>query len=72
MPSRRHYDTPHSTSTRDFIALGVPIRRGALGGVVVRPDGVVIPTGNTEIRQGQRVIVFALDKAVKTVEKLFS
>ena len=58
-------------------ALNCPLRkmrfpRGALVGVVVRPDGVVIPTGNTEIRQGERVIVFALHKAVKTVEKLFS
>ncbi|MFW6061959.1 MAG: Trk system potassium transporter TrkA [Planctomycetota bacterium] len=46
--------------------------RGAMAGMVVRPEGVIVPTGDTCIRQGDHVIVFALHGAVRKVQKLFS
>ena len=45
---------------------------GAMVGAIVRPDGVFVPTGNSIINPGDRVVVFALDKAVRKVEKMFS
>lgn len=46
--------------------------RGALVGMIVRPEEVVIPDGDTEIRAGDHVVVFTLDKVVGQVEKLFA
>ena len=46
--------------------------QGALVGMVVRSGEVVIPDGDTQIRPGDRVVVFALDKIVGQVEKLFA
>jgi trk system potassium uptake protein TrkA len=56
--------------------LGVPLRKlsmpqGALLGAIVQPNGVTVPTGDSVIQQGDRVVVFALDKAVRHVEKMF-
>ena len=45
---------------------------GALVGAIVRPGGVLVPTGESVIRQGDRVVVFALAHAVRKVEKMFS
>ena len=46
--------------------------RGSLVGMVVRPDEVVIPDGETKIRTGDHVVIFALDDVVRQVEKLFA
>jgi trk system potassium uptake protein TrkA len=46
--------------------------RGSLVGVVVRPNEVVIPHGETVINEGDHVVVFALQEAVRKVEKLFA
>jgi trk system potassium uptake protein TrkA len=45
--------------------------RFALVGAVRREDEVFIPTGDTQIRPGDRVVVIALPNAVADVEKLF-
>ncbi|MDM7918188.1 MAG: TrkA C-terminal domain-containing protein, partial [Methanosarcina sp.] len=37
----------------------------------VHGDDVTIPRGDSIIREGDRVIVFALSSAVRSVEKLF-
>lgn len=55
---------------------GQPIRalnlpRGALVGAIVRPDGVVVPGGDDEIREGDTVVVLATTAARATVERLF-
>ena len=57
--------------------LDTPLRklrfpRGALVGVVVRPNEVVVPDGDTRIRHGDHVVVFALQEAVRKVGKLFA
>lgn len=57
--------------------VGVPIRNarlpaGVLIGAIVRGQQVVLPRGNTTIRAGDRVILFAASSAVKKVERLFS
>ncbi len=57
--------------------LDTPLRslrfpRGALVGVVVRPGEVIVPDGDTEIRDGDHVVVFALQEAVRKVGKLFA
>jgi trk system potassium uptake protein TrkA len=44
--------------------------RGAMVGMVVRPEGVVVPTGDTILQRGDHVIVFALHSAVRKVHKL--
>jgi len=62
-PSAKLLDTP----LRD---LHFP--RGALVGVVVRPNEVVVPDGDTQIHAGDHVVVFALQDAVPKVEKLFA
>ncbi len=46
--------------------------RGAIVGMVVKPDGVVVPSGETCIHQKDRAIVFTLQKAAKDVQNLFS
>jgi trk system potassium uptake protein TrkA len=50
--------------------LGLPA--GALIAAIVRGEEVFIPYGNSAIQAGDKVIVFALPKAVSTVEKRFS
>jgi trk system potassium uptake protein TrkA len=50
----------------------VKFPRGAMVGMVVRSGGAIVPTGNTCIRQGDHVIVFALHPALRKVQKLFS
>jgi len=46
--------------------------RGAMVGMIVRPDEIIVPGGDTQIRQGDHVVVFALQEAVKKVQKLFA
>lgn len=46
--------------------------RGAMVGLIVRPDEIVVPGGDTQIRQGDHVVVFAVRDAVNKVQKLFA
>lgn len=57
--------------------VGVPIRKarlpeGVLIGAIVRGEKVVLPRGDTMVRAGDRVILFAATSSVKKVERLFS
>ncbi len=49
----------------------VKFPKGAIVTMVVHNDETIIPRGDTVIREGDRVIVFALSSAVSTVEKFF-
>ena len=44
---------------------------GALVGAIRKGDGIVVPTGNTRIEDGDVLTVFALAKDVAAVERLF-
>ena len=45
--------------------------KNAIVGAVLKDDELVIPTGETKIEPDDKVIVFSLPQAVKSVEKLF-
>ncbi len=45
---------------------------GALLGAVVRGDDFFIPVGNSQLENGDKVVVFALPTAIKELEKLFN
>ena len=47
------------------------VRPSAIFGSVTRNNKVIIPTGETRIESGDRVVVFALPKSIADVEKLF-
>jgi trk system potassium uptake protein TrkA len=47
------------------------VRPSAIFGSVTRNNKVIIPTGETQIETGDRVVIFALPKAVAEVEKMF-
>ena len=49
----------------------VKFPKGAIVTMVVHNDDVIIPRGDFVIREGDRVIVFALSSAVSAVEKFF-
>ncbi len=51
-------------------ALGLP--KGALIAAVVRKGGVFIPHGKSQLEVDDKVIVFALPKAISAIEKRFS
>jgi trk system potassium uptake protein TrkA len=44
--------------------------QGAVIGGIVRGDGVRVPTGDTRLQAGDRVVVFAKSEAIESVEKL--
>lgn len=46
--------------------------RGALIGAVVRGDETIIPRGDTQVQAGDRLIIFALHKAIPRLEKLLT
>jgi trk system potassium uptake protein TrkA len=57
--------------------VGRPLRdaqlpRGMAVGALIRDERVIIPRGDTVIRAGDLVVLFAAAEAVKKVEKLFS
>ena len=57
--------------------VGVPLRDAKLPedvllGAIVRKDEVIIPRGDSVVRAGDLVILFASTESVKHVEKLFS
>lgn len=41
-------------------------------GMIVRGDETIVPTADTQVQEGDRVIVLAMAEAVKTIEQLFS
>ena len=45
--------------------------RYAIAGAIRRDDSVLIPTGNIQIEEGDRVVVISLPRAISEVEKLF-
>ena len=49
--------------------LGIP--EGVVVGSVIRNGEVIVPRGDTQVQEGDRVVVFALPSAVDAVEKLF-
>ena len=57
--------------------VGVPLRDaklpdGVVLGALVRNDEIIIPRGDTVVKAGDLVILFAASEAVKKVEKLFA
>ena len=46
--------------------------RGAVMGAIIRGSQVLIPRGETQVQDGDRVVVFALPEAIDDVEKMFS
>ncbi len=46
--------------------------KGALLGAVVRGDEFFIPVGDSMLKAGDKVVVFALPTAIKEIEKLFN
>ena len=46
--------------------------RYALAGAIRRGDSVMVPTGDIQIEEGDRVVIIALPKAVCEVEQLFN
>jgi trk system potassium uptake protein TrkA len=44
----------------------------ALLGAIVREGKMQIPTGNTQVKPGDTVVVFALPDAIPRIEKLFN
>lgn len=51
---------------------GIKFPKGALIGAVVRGEEIIIPRGDTRILAGDRLIVFALHKAIPKLEKLLT
>ena len=57
--------------------IGKPLREvdlpdGSIIGAVVRDNDIVMPRGDTVIKLGDRVVIFALPDAIKKVERLFA
>ena len=46
--------------------------RGAMVGMIVRSDEIIVPGGDTRIQPGDHVVVFAMRDAVNKVQKLFT
>jgi trk system potassium uptake protein TrkA len=50
----------------------VKLPSGSLIGAIVRGDDIIIPGGSHEIKAGDRLIIFALQKALPKLEKLLT
>jgi trk system potassium uptake protein TrkA len=50
----------------------VKLPSGSLIGAIVRGDEVIIPDGSHEVKAGDRLIIFALQKALPKLEKLLT
>ena len=50
--------------------LGVP--KGAVVGAIIRGAQVIVPRGNTQVLEGDRVVVFALPDAIEEVQRIFT
>jgi len=59
----------NKTAGKSLMQLGLP--EGMLIAAIVRRDEVFVPYGNSKIEYGDKVIVFALPKAIPAVEKRF-
>jgi trk system potassium uptake protein TrkA len=46
--------------------------RNAIVGAILRDGIMQIPSGETRVAPGERVLVYALPEAIKRIEKLFS
>jgi trk system potassium uptake protein TrkA len=62
-------------STSDIV--NVPLSqikfpKGALVGAVVRGDDIIIPRGDSVVQEKDRLIIFALKKAIPKLEKLLT
>ena len=57
--------------------LDIPLKdlhfpRGAIIGVIVRGNKYEIPTGDSKLAEGDRVVVFTLPEALQKVERFFA
>lgn len=50
----------------------IKLPKGSLIGAIVRGDEIIIPGGSHEIKAGDRLIIFALQKALPKLEKLLT
>ncbi len=50
----------------------VKFPRGAILGAIIRQDNIIIPTGDSVVQEKDRLIVFALDKVIASLEKLLT
>ena len=57
---------------KNLISLRDELPADALIGAIVRRDQVLVPTGDSVIQTGDRVIVFSMPDAIPSVEKLFT
>lgn len=63
------HESPELTG-RPLAEMSVP--DGAIVGVIVRGDEVIIPSGSDHLEDGDRVVVFTLPDAVARVERFFT
>jgi trk system potassium uptake protein TrkA len=63
-----HADTP--VVKKPLSQLNFP--KEAVVGSIIRGPRVIVPRGDSKVQPGDRVVVFALPKAVEAVEKMFS
>jgi trk system potassium uptake protein TrkA len=61
-----HKDGKHERRVKN---LGLP--RGTVLGAVVRADDVIIPSGDTVVRNGDQVILFTLPENLSSIEETF-
>ena len=57
---------------KDLVSLGRKFPHDALIGAIVRRDKVLVPTGNSVIQVGDRVIIFSMPHAIPSIENLFT
>jgi len=50
----------------------VKFPKGALLGAIIRQDKIIIPTGDSVVQEKDRLIIFALDKVIASLEKLLT
>lgn len=55
---------------RSIDKLGIP--KGAVVGAIIRGAQVIVPRGNSQILEGDRVVVFTLPDAIEEVQRIFT
>jgi len=50
----------------------VKFPKGAILGAIIRDDKIIIPSGDSVVREKDRLIIFALDKVITSLEKLLT
>jgi trk system potassium uptake protein TrkA len=63
---------PADSHVLDKPLMELEVPTGAIIGVIVRGEQVVIPTGSDKLEPGDHVVVFMLPEAISRVEKFFS